>query len=344
MTDTFPQPSPDLNLPLTLWQKPWVQRVLPLATSLALHAAMVVLALVAYTTVQRGADAKPLETQLTINDSELIQYGVKRVDDVRPASEASRLPAQEEFPEGGTDWASKPIDRASLAGLPGGGDESADPLIGLSAVGGGFRNGPSAGPGAGEGRGPLAPFGTRSGGGDAGFMEQPGGSARSVVFVCDASGSMINTFASLKSELAKTVSRLKGVQGFNIIFFQAEKSAALDDKLLFATLDNKRKALKWLDTITTSGATDPLPALEQSFAIKPQLVYLLTDGDFPDNNAVRDAISRLNKDKQTKVNTILFTADHGTDDDVSKQFVSLLKSIAKDNGGVFSRVKAADLK
>jgi Ca-activated chloride channel family protein len=154
---------------------------------------------------------------------------------------------------------------------------------------------------------------------------------------------MINTFGSLKAELVKAVTRLKSIQGFNIIFFQDEKSAALDQGLLFATPENKRRAMQWLETITTTGTTNPIPGIEQAFRNKPQLIYLLTDGDFPDNNAVRNAIARLNANKQTKLNTIIFVSGSGGADDASQSFITLMKQIAKDNGGVFSHVKESDL-
>src|SRR5204863_151314 len=112
---------------------------------------------------------------------------------------------------------------------------------------------------------------------------------------------------------------------------QDEKCRALSDGLLFATPDNKRKAFKWLDEQTTTGTTNPIPGLELAFKAKPQLIYLLTDADFPDNNAVKTAIARLNKAKQTRINTIVFVPGDG--DDGSAGFVELMKQIASDNGG-----------
>jgi hypothetical protein len=153
---------------------------------------------------------------------------------------------------------------------------------------------------------------------------------------------MINTFGSLKAELVKAITRLKSIQGFNIIFFQDEKAAALDQSLLFATPENKRKAFQWLETITTTGTTNPIPGIEHAFRNKPQLIYLLTDADFPDNNAVRSAIQKLNVGKQTKINTIIFVQGQGADDS-SQSFTDLMKQIARDNGGVFSHVKESDL-
>jgi hypothetical protein len=136
---------------------------------------------------------------------------------------------------------------------------------------------------------------------------------------------------------------LRPIQSFNIIFFQDEKAAALDQGLLVANPSNKDKALKWLDTITTTGTTNPIPGIEMAFRSRPQLVYLLTDADFPDNRAVKDLVAKVNGGRQTKVNTIVFTSDDGQKD-ASTAFVELMKEIAKDNGGVFTSVKETDLR
>ena len=71
------------------------------------------------------------------------------------------------------------------------------------------------------------------------------------------------------------------------------------------------------------------------------LIRLLSDED--QRYFRKQAIRRLNKDKQTKINTILFTSGDAADD-ASESLVSLMKSIAKDSGGVFSRVKESDLR
>ena len=345
---------PDHRPPVDFWQQPWVQNVLPLVTSLALHAAVVIVGVVAMKTVQMVVDAKPLEEQIIVPSSDLVEDAVAGgVQNVGLGNDPTRPPAQDEFPEGGEGWAPKPGEKDAAAVLMGGGaDDSSDPLIGLSAVGGGFGKGSGTGAGTGEGRGSgtgdgrgdVAPFGTPGGGG-IGFKSKfmgAGGNARTVVFVCDASGSMISTFGSLKAELVKAISRLKSNQAFNVVFFQDEKSASLDQNLVFATPDNKRKAFQWLDTITTTGTTNPIPGIEQAFRNKPQLIYLLTDAEFPDNNAVRNAITKLNRDKQTKVNTIIFVQGTAADE-TSQSFIDLMKAIAKDNLGMFSHVKESDL-
>ena len=145
-----------------------------------------------------------------------------------------------------------------------------------------------------------------------------------------------------QDQLTHSIEGLKSVQSFNVVFFQDEKCSALADHKVFATPDNKRKAFKWLQEQTTTGATNPIAALELAFKSKPQLIYFLTDADFPDNQAVKTAIARMNKDKQTRINTIVFVPGDG--DEGSAGFLELMKQIATDNGGVYAHVKESELR
>ena len=349
-------PPPDYGQPVPLMQQKWVQDVLPFVTSLTIHAAIIVVAVaVIFGGKEVMRAAKALEAQVVPADAAIVEGGPEAgVQFQGLGGDPTRPPAQDEFTEGGDGWAPKPGDEQALAALTGGGDDdSSDAVIGLSAAGGGFGRGAGVGSGegagrgsgVGDGRGPLAPFGTPGGGGigkRGSLMNIPGGGANTIVYVCDASGSMINTFGSLKEQLVRSVQSLKSIQAFNIIFFQDEKCTALDQGLLFATPDNKRKAFKWLDEQTTTGTTNPIPGIEQAFKNRPQLIYLLTDADFPDNKAVREAVKRLNTGKQTRINTIIFVPGDG-DDEASTAFKDLMKEIAKDNGGVYAHVKETEL-
>ena len=186
-------------------------------------------------------------------------------------------------------------------------------------------------------------FGTPGGGGirPKGPVFGNGGNARLITFVCDASGSMINKMASLKDQLNKAVTGLRPIQSFNIIFFQDKTLDALDKSggLLAATPETKRKAGTFLEGVTTTGTTDPIPGIQMAFKTKPQLIYLLTDGDFPDNDAVLKVIRELNKDKKVKINTIAFVGQSDTD----TAFKDLLKTIATESGGTFKLVNEGDL-
>jgi hypothetical protein len=161
--------------------------------------------------------------------------------------------------------------------------------------------------------------------------------AKTVAFVCDASGSMTQNFGSLKREIVRYIDVLRPVQAFNVIFFQESAAACVDQhSLLMAKPENKRRAYTFLDGVSPRGQTDPLPALELAFKQKPQLIYLLTDGDFADNAAVVRLIRERNADRRTKVNTIAFVAR-------GEGYEKVLKTIATENGGVFRFVSEDDL-
>jgi hypothetical protein len=106
-----------------------------------------------------------------------------------------------------------------------------------------------------------------------------------------------------------------------------------------ATDRNKRAFGKFLEDVTTTGTSDPLPGIRLAMKQKPDVIYLLTDGDFPNNNAVLEEVRKLNADKKVKINTIAFVNDKDTDVD----FVELLAKIAKESGGTFRKVAENEL-
>src|SRR5205814_1395436 len=156
----------------------------------------------------------------------------------------------------------------------------------VSVIGLGANSGAGKGSGVGQGQGleagnadgagKLSSFGVPGGGGGIGpkFMKVGmGGNVRSIAFVCDASGSMLDKMATLRQELKNTIDKLKPVQWFSVIFFSDKQPQALAQQLIAASPDNKRKAYDFLQTVTTAGATDPIPGLELAFRQQPQLVF-----------------------------------------------------------------------
>jgi hypothetical protein len=217
----------------------------------------------------------------------------------------------------------------------GGGEGS---VIGIPGSGG-------MGGGGGGGTGPVAPFGMSSGGGGTGpkarfFNLQSAG--HNVVFLVDRSGSMLDTFDNVRAEILKSLSRMDPKsQKFHIIFFAAgnpEENRA--QTLVAANKDNINEASKYLENVIPSGSTNPIPAIKRAFEVmnkagggKTKVIFLLTDGEFPDNAAVLDLLSSLNKDKSVIINTILHV--HQT-----PQAVEVLTKIAQENGGKFKFVEA----
>ncbi|HSI35116.1 MAG TPA: VWA domain-containing protein, partial [Tepidisphaeraceae bacterium] len=208
--------------------------------------------------------------------------------------------------------------------------------------GAGSGSGDKLGGGTGDGGGALAPFGVPGGGGGIGpkspFMGVSG-NAMKVVYLCDSSGSMMTKFDTLRQELQKAVDGLRPVQAFDIIFFSEDSYIAYDKQLMQAVPENKRKAYEFLEKTFCRGSSDPVPGIKAAFATNPQLIYMLTDGDFPNNTAVIEEIRKLNQGRQQKVkiNTIAFM-------DRGEEYEKLLKQIADENGGMFKFVSDNDLK
>src|SRR6185312_10164471 len=132
---------------------------------------------------------------------------------------------------------------------------------------------------------------------------------------------------------------LKPTQSFSIHFFRDTRALSLSPQLWVATPENKLHALDFLETVAPRGTTDPLPALELAFKQKPQLIFLLTDGDFPDDDAVLNRIRQLNRNHGVKIDTIAFVGRADTD----TAFIALLKQIAAENGGVFRHVRTDEV-
>jgi hypothetical protein len=169
-------------------------------------------------------------------------------------------------------------------------------------------------------------------------------SAATICFVCDASGSMMGLpFDLLKDELSKAVDALEPTQSFNICFFQKGEVVAFNKAALTpVTPANKSLAMNWLRRMVVASNSDPTACLTLALNQHPQVMYLLTDGAFDDNDAVAALIKQLNANKATRINTIEFVSPDAPASG-RKVCEEVLKKIAKDNGGHFEVVITSDL-
>ena len=333
----------------TFGQSPFVQNWLPFLTSVVVHLSIIAVGVIFLRTytiiVEYSKEPLVIPSEVIVEGAEIggIPHPGLGGDETRDA-------AQDQFkdvPPDSTGIAEKPSANLQMVVQGGGAGDNDDALIAVGAASGAFGkgtgtgagNGTGVGSGTGDGGGPLAPFGIPGGGGGIGpkspFMGVSG-NAMQVVYLCDSSGSMMNKFDTLRQELRKAADGLKPIQSFDIIFFSEDKFVALDKQLMLAVPEAKRKAYDFLDKTAPHGSSDPIPGLQAAFAAKPQLIYILTDGDFPNNDQVLGEIRRLNKDKKVKINTIAFM-------DRGEAYEKLLKQIADENGGLFKFVSDSDL-
>lgn len=164
--------------------------------------------------------------------------------------------------------------------------------------------------------------------------------SQQIVFVCDASDSMVGRkIDTVGRELINTIKGLRSSQSFSVIFMRDNTCAKLSDVLLTATAENKQRAEKFIDDFKPGGKTEPMPALETTFKMQPNLVYLLCDRDMPNMDGLPARIVELNHGHRAKVNTIAFVGDADKD----TEFLKVLQRIAKENDGVYKFVKESDL-
>lgn len=162
--------------------------------------------------------------------------------------------------------------------------------------------------------------------------------AQSIVYVLDRSGSMSSTFDLLARELKRAVGTLEPDQLFNVIWFNEGSAAEWSPRLRKATLENKREAFAEIGRIVPEGQTEPTDAIRKGLAYGPDVLFLLSDGDFgEENQIIIRLIADKNRDKHTIVNTILFVDDSMGDGE------RVLRSIAEMNRGTYKHVTEEEI-
>ena len=197
--------------------------------------------------------------------------------------------------------------------------------------------------GNGPGAGPLARFGPAMNIGAPGFfgpptVPEPQG-VHKVVYVIDHSGSMLDNFDFLREELKRSVNKLFPVQQFAVVTFAEDAEVLGPPTLQRATRTAQRDLANQVDAVKAQGENDgqlaPFQhAFEKAFAMKPELIYFLTDGAFDPRLFAQ--IDRLNAHHTVRINTLAFVH-------ADPQYESQLKRLAKENGGMYRFVSEKDL-
>jgi hypothetical protein len=150
------------------------------------------------------------------------------------------------------------------------------------------------------------------------------------VFIIDKSYSMSgNRLAAAKEELCGTLKGLKPTDKFMIYFFSDGAQAMPSRAMLPGTPQNIKWATNWVRGRSVDGGTNPTQALSWCFNLRPDTVWLLTDGQFSDGPAL-DAIAAGNRQLKARINTLAFHDKAGAD---------ILQRIARENDGTYRFVK-----
>jgi len=348
-----PEQPGDYHPHVNFWQTRMAQDVVPFATSVILHSMIIILAMILVPKIAKNLNPdRHVEETLVPDVSLATDDNIGGVLHPGIGGDPTRNAAQENDPsqkvsQGLSQHKTSNVDPYDTAG----GDSG-------NMIQRGAGNGPGRGNGAGNdpfgGNGGEAAFGPRGGGGGHGPPSKivgTGGNVKSVVFVCDATGSMLEKgkIDILKAELKHEISRMRAIQSFDIIFFQETDDKAgyraFRQKLVPANPGNQTAVEGFLEEVNAHGPTVPIAALDEAYKESPQLVYFLTDGEFdnpegPNDQQMLAYFQSKAAGRKVHVNTVLFLRDHKDTED--KAVSPTLERIARENGGVFKMVYADD--
>ncbi len=327
------------------WSRPAVANSAGWITSILIHALIILLGL---SLLIKRVEVKPLvQEQNIIPSSELAEETAGGIPNPGMNNDASRAVAQsiDANVMQSDSWAERKSQNLSqtLNSVSTNNDAFAAP-VGKTQASGLPSQGSS-----------LAKFGVPGGGqgiGPKGAVFGNGGNAYKIVFVCDASGSMIGRWEILSKELRTTVGKLKPKQSFNVILFSDNTFLAFDKtKLVEATDGNKAKLDAFLGKINTIGLTKVEEGIEAAMKLRPDLVYVLVDPQFFSTmNVTRDAegtfanLIRTAKGNQNmKINFIMFHRDaSGKTKPEFQSAIQTLSKLAREFGGSFNNVSMED--
>ena len=187
----------------------------------------------------------------------------------------------------------------------------------------------------------------------ASFMGNRGGNARSIVFLIDASGSLVDVLDYAIQELARSIRRLNAQQKFTVIFignFDGQPFREIPPgNLQPATTAFKNQTVQWIDldeqNVFNNGTGDPMPAIRRALSYRPDLLYLLSDDitgrqeyELNQQKLLED-IRDVNR-ARTKINTIQFVYPDPLAADGSP---GTLELIAEQSGGNYRFVDEQDV-
>lgn len=148
------------------------------------------------------------------------------------------------------------------------------------------------------------------------------------VYVVDRSSSMRhNKLRDTKDELIRSVHSLTRTMEFFIIFYDSGFEPMAATGLVKANGPNKSRYLSWVEAMQCRGGTDPRQAMLMALSLKPDAIWLLSDGQFSPQAC--DVIRAANPNARVQIHTIAFHSERGQ---------QVLQRIAEENGGHYRYV------
>jgi hypothetical protein len=299
-----------------------VKRVVPWIISLAIHAGVILLAFFITWTVTHlpknddavlvvaDFNAMNFESAAGLNTDSTDQGSASSLHDVLPSPDPQPS-VTDQLRDAGND----PLRLIAEAGQAGHSGDNASAVLSSAAF-------------AMQGTGNSATFGGVT-----------GSNARKIVYVIDASGSMVPYLQIVIDELTRSLSNLSTRQSFAVMFFQGNNVVEVPpaDHFTPATDQDRVAAIKWIKAnVIPSSGTNPMVAIEKALSLKPDVVFLLSQditgyGQFEvDQNDLLTLLNKLNpidpatNRRATQINCIQF---------IDQDRLDTMRKIAEIHGG-----------
>jgi hypothetical protein len=205
---------------------------------------------------------------------------------------------------------------------------------GGSGPGTGGGHGAGTGTGWGDGKGPghavTSMFGLAGEGGDFVYVFDRSQSMNSVLTtdIGDDRSVTITPLEAAKNELNRSIGDLNDECRFQVVFYN-DTAVAFGNQhtLAKATFSNKQRVKSFISAMPAEMNTNHLVALEEAIRCRPQVLFLLTDGEEKDDPSMSEIrrLARECKRLKIKVNVVHFCFEVRT--------TSTLTNLAHDTGG-----------
>jgi hypothetical protein len=131
---------------------------------------------------------------------------------------------------------------------------------------------------------------------------------------------------------------------FNVIYFSSTV-VPWGPKLVYATTQNKNKAIKWIGGLGPMGSTCTDDALKKAFEDEEfDTMFLLSDGQpFRDGQMVPvdpilEWVRNANRQRKVKIFTFGFEGVKSTQSVNREEMLKLLQGLAKEHNGTFTNI------
>lgn len=163
---------------------------------------------------------------------------------------------------------------------------------------------------------------------------------RKVIFVVDASGSLVDSFPRVLDELSAAIYKLPEDEAFTVLFFGSDGVTEVPPVgLRWTSAPTKRRLIEWIapetGNVTAWGRGDPIEALQQAVKYSPDELVLLSDNligrqaDEEDVIELLDLIAELVGEDVQKIHVVQF---------FNRDPQQVLKQIAEQFNGTYSLI------